>query len=545
MKLLKAYSPIGRSRRLIVLIPFLAALAVSCTWTDKDGDQSSDNDKVSEAKDMRYTRQAAMNIYGYQPLRALDILDSAVIVGNLSEVRAELSKARIYSMTIMHNQIDSLLGGPENVRLDSANSICERFLNHDSIKENLRLKYDALEILVYTTRQQDNTLEWMRRSNELIDVCHQIGEEAELDALRTEAELGAALYMLGKQEQGMEKLDSVISLLNTSHLFEEDKMTFSELDVLIVALKRKIVVLGSHDKYAETLPLARHIIELLNEYEKNPDPFHDGSHREPSNETKRADYINFYRNQAQNFITAAYVSLSENNSMMEAFGRIEQGVREATAREHIARYNALQHQMEAERQQTKARRAVVTAVGIGILALLLFIIAIVVIINNRTTKRRNLLLAQRISDAIKYKKMYFEERRAQAPSAAPDTDTVTDEELFQYISDVIVRECLFLDPRFERQTIMDRFQLTKERVGAIFSKGSDYAKLNSYIQQLRLEYSAKILVEQPDKNIVQIAADSGFSSSTYFSNCFRQHFGMSPSDYRKNAMSKEDDKDAL
>ena len=530
MKLLKAYSPIGRSRRLIALIPFLTVLAVSCTWTDKGGDQSSDDDRVSKAKDMRYTREAAMNIYGYQPLRALDILDSAVIVGNLSEVRAELSKARIYSMTIMRNQIDSLLGGPEDVRLDSANSICERFLNHDSIKENLRLKYDALEILVYTTRQQDNTLEWMRRSNELIDVCHQIGETAEPDALRTEAELGAALYMLGQQEKGMAKLDSVISLMDTSHLLEEKEMSFSELDVLIVALKRKIVVLGSHDKYAETLPLARRILELLDEYEKNPDPFHDGSHREPSNESKRADYINFYRNQAQNFITAAYVSLSEHNNMMEAFGRIEQGVREATAREHIA--------------QTKARRAVVIAVGIGILALLFFVIAIVVTLNNRATRRKNRLLAQRISDAIKYRKMYFDEKKAHEPLPAPDTDTVTDEELFQYISDVIVRERLFLDPRFERQTIMDRFQLTKERVGAIFSKGSNYAKLNSYIQQLRLEYSAKILVEQPDKNIVQIAADSGFSSSTYFSNCFRQHFGMSPSDYRKNAVSKEDDKDA-
>ena len=242
--------------------------------------------------------------------------------------------------------------------------------------------------------------------------------------------------------------------------------------------------------------------------------------------------------------TQAYVSLSEHNNMMEAFGRIEQGVREATAREHIARYNALQHQMEAERQQTKARRAVVIAVGIGILALLFFVIAIVVTLNNRATRRKNRLLAQRISDAIKYRKMYFDEKKAHEPLPAPDTDSVTDEELFQYISDVIVRERLFLDPRFERQTIMDRFQLTKERVGAIFSKGSNYAKLNSYIQQLRLEYSAKILVEQPDKNIVQIAADSGFSSSTYFSNCFRQHFGMSPSDYRKNAMSKEDDKDA-
>ena len=117
--------------------------------------------------------------------------------------------------------------------------------------------------------------------------------------------------------------------------------------------------------------------------------------------------------------------------------------------------------------------------------------------------------------------------------------------LFQHINEVVVREGLFLDPKFERQTIMDRFQLTKERVGAVFSKGSNHTKLTSYIQQLRLEYAAKLLVEQPDRSIVQIAADSGFSSSTYFSNCFRHHLGLNPTDFRRNALSRRKEKIAL
>lgn len=73
-----------------------------------------------------YTQQAAMSIYGYQPLRALQILDSAVIVGNLSEFRAEMLRSKIYSSSLMHEQLDSLLGGPEGVRLDSARAIGER-----------------------------------------------------------------------------------------------------------------------------------------------------------------------------------------------------------------------------------------------------------------------------------------------------------------------------------------------------------------------------------------------------------------------------------
>ncbi len=36
-----------------------------------------------------------------------------------------------------------------------------------------------------------------------------------------------------------------------------------------------------------------------------------------------------------------------------------------------------------------------------------------------------------------------------------DKDSLTDEQLFQHIHDVIVRERLFLDPSFGRQTIID------------------------------------------------------------------------------------------
>ena len=81
---------------------------------------------------------------------------------------------------------------------------------------------------------------------------------------------------------------------------------------------------------------------------------------------------------------------------------------------------------------------------------------------------------------------------------------------------------------------MERFHLSKERVGTIFSKSSEYGEMSTYILKLRLDYAAKLLMEQPDKTVVQIASDSGFSSSAYFSNCFRQQFGMTPTDYRRD-----------
>ena len=62
-----------------------------------------------QPQDTVYTQKAAMAIYGYQPERALRIIDSAVIVGNVSEVWGDVNRARIYSQSQMKEQLDSLL----------------------------------------------------------------------------------------------------------------------------------------------------------------------------------------------------------------------------------------------------------------------------------------------------------------------------------------------------------------------------------------------------------------------------------------------------
>ena len=177
-------------------------------------------------------------------------------------------------------------------------------------------------------------------------------------------------------------------------------------------------------------------------------------------------------------------------------------------------------------------------VAIGIFSLFAIAFALVVSFKNRSLKRKNRLLAQQIAKTVNYRRMYWEEKRTQEPTAAPDLNKATEEEFFNYLNEVIIREKLFLDPAFGRQAIMDRFQLSKERVGAIFSKGSEHTRLNSYIQQLRLNYAAKLLVEQPNKSVVNIAEECGFSSHTYFSGCFHQYFDMSPSDFRREALEK-------
>jgi len=486
--------------------------------------------RAANVNDTIHTLRAAMSIYGYQPVQALQIIDSALIVGNIDEVQAEQCRARIYGMTLMHEQMDSLLGGPTDIRLDSAQAIATQLLTNESIKTNLERLRDVYEILAYTERMQNDTLGWLQRSRQLVDVCHQIGPEAETDALRTEAEIGAALHAMGHEEEGIAKMDSVLALLS-------DKRKFSELDAYIVASRRKIVMLASHDRYAETLPISRRIIERLDDYEAHPEEYHDGSHREPKTDQKRADYIRFYRNQAQNYITAAYASLGEHDNMLMAFRQIEDVVREATAREHIARYNALQQQHEAERQRDAARRAKESRKVTGLVSLLILLFAIYVLWQWRKTNKQNRILAQQIRDAVEYKEKYRElsTQNSQLQNNSKLytlNSTLSDAELSSYLGALIENEKLYLNPLFDRQTLIDRTGLSKERIGAAFSHGSEHARLTALIRELRLNHAVRLMNENPEMSLEQVCTASGFSNTVSFYRSFKTKFGMTPSQFR-------------
>lgn len=204
-----------------------------------------------------------------------------------------------------------------------------------------------------------------------------------------------------------------------------------------------------------------------------------------------------------------------------------------TAQELAVVYHTqeLQQQLMEEQMHNTRQHYWLTIIALLLIAAIGYTISI--IRRNRIIICKNQSLAAQITEALRYKELYREQQaeKEEAKDAEPDLSTLSDEQLFRYVSDVIERERLFQNPNFGRQTIMDRFNLSKERVGSIFSQ-SEHSKLTNYIQQLRMEYAAKMLVEQPAKSIVQIAQECGFSSHKYFTDRFRQYYNMTPSEFR-------------
>lgn len=238
--------------------------------------------------DTLYTAKAAMKIYDYNPTRALLIIDSAEIVGNMSHDRADYYRAKIFTMTL------------EGMHLDSAQIICQSLMNSDYVKTPDN-KESVLDLLIAITRRNQDYEQWLKWSTEKVELCRKYDNEVE--ALRTEAEIGVVLAFLGREDEGLKTIDNVIKALDNTR-------KFSEMDACIIALRRKVDLLQQIGQYEAVIPVAEKIIEKTNDYEQHPSDYNDGSYREPS-AANVPDYCSFYRVKAYAYLAKAYAETDD------------------------------------------------------------------------------------------------------------------------------------------------------------------------------------------------------------------------------------------
>lgn len=86
------------------------------------------------------------------------------------------------------------------------------------------------------------------------------------------------------------------------------------------------------------------------------------------------------------------------------------------------------------------------------------------------------------------------------------------------------------DPALSVQTISDYVDLSAPYFSSIFFRTKG-VHINEYINRIRVKYAQQMLVETNTK-IVNIAANLGFSTPSYFNNVFKRYTGVTPSQYR-------------
>ena len=546
--------------------------------------------------DTPYQADSVLVAYGYHPNRALVMLDSALLLGNINEYRAKFIRAKIYSKSLLKQ------------RQDSAILICEQLLQHDSVIHAPQERENILDLLMITSRTKVDFEGYVKWATQKAEVCRLQGEETE--QWRTEAEIGMVMAHLGQPEEGLEKIDEAIRQL-------DEPGSIDRMDAFIIAVKRKITVLNDQGRYAEVIPLAQRILDRLEHYEQHASAYAEDSYRLSWSDSPadRDRYIDFSRAQANGFLAGAYAMTGDTPHARECLSRFNQSgyghsfsarrmiipaqmalgmydeaiatsdevvyrmgrdtinddyavilrdravvarakghvdeaynlmnrhanlvkvlsdsLHASEAHDYAARYHAQEQELKIQEAQTASR---IKSIIIGVI-LLLFVIAGAFSFYYRHQRlvinEKNRALVRMINGT---------------PFVAPvdeiegaeDTDEVSDSEepedtsaLFETIDTTIRTEHLYANVSLQRQDVCTRFCITRHTLNNLLAQHVGSSSFPQYINNIRMEEALPLLRDSASMTIAAIATAVGFTPAN-FREQFKRQYGVTPQEYRQS-----------
>ncbi len=236
-----------------------------------------------------YQQDTILVTYATNPERALTLLDSALLLGNISEYRSQFIRAKIYSKSLVEQ------------RQDSAILICKALLTHDSVRNEPTEQENILELLIAASRAKPDYEQYMHWATQKAKLCQEQGQETE--RWRTEADIGLVMTHLGQENEGLAKLDEAISHLDAPG-------SIDRMDAFIVACKRKINALNEMHRYDEIITLGQRILDRLDHYEQHAKDYAEDSYRLSWSDhpNDRDRYMDFSRAQAWGFMAQGYAA---------------------------------------------------------------------------------------------------------------------------------------------------------------------------------------------------------------------------------------------
>ena len=278
---------------------------------------------------------------------------------------------------------------------------------------------------------------------------------------------------------------------------------------------------------------------LLGEYDKML-AFYDELEALWGSDTLHSNYAIMLRDRAK--AARAKGNYHASDAYMQRYASLlktlNDSERLATAQEYAARYHEQEQQLALEQEQAAKHRMAMIIIFLGVLTLMAIVFIVITLRQLRDIRKKNAVLTKEITERVEYEEKYLASlnKVTDKPlSAMVDTDfsALTDSELFEYIRSYITNEELHLDPMFGRDQLVERLQLSKERIGAAFAKGSEYGNISNFLNDTRLFHSTKLLTEHPEMPIAEVALASGFSNRVVFSRNFKDRFTMTPTEFRE------------
>ena len=101
----------------------------------------------------------------------------------------------------------------------------------------------------------------------------------------------------------------------------------------------------------------------------------------------------------------------------------------------------------------------------------------------------------------------------------------------------INKEKPFTDPSFDQEALIKFMGVSRETFCKLVPRYKDPDRTLDYINSLRAEYDARLIIEHPHEEIEPLAKECGFIGADAFISAFKFALGVTPSEYR-NSMLK-------
>lgn len=183
-----------------------------------------------------------------------------------------------------------------------------------------------------------------------------------------------------------------------------------------------------------------------------------------------------------------------------------------------------------------------------IITLVVIVIALIVfggysLYYNRIISRRNEQMQRILTALDDYRALVGEgiltldeqekvlKKKLQKPKEATATEKDEKKNFFVMMDARINKERPFTDPDFDHAALVKFMGVSDETFCKLVPRYKEPDRTLDYINSLRAEYAAKILMEKTDCSAEDIARMCGFRNTAAYISAFKFAFGFTPSDY--------------
>lgn len=571
-------------RKLIVApcLSLLILILFCCTKT-----------KSSPALIAQYSEESAMAHYLVEPDRALEIIDSALLIDNITPQRADYLRAIIYS---------SSNNTQEGFR------ICQRLIDDESWKslpdseDVISFQVDLYRLMATMATEQGNNLAAIRYAKEGIALSHGVdkllGDEADFMS-----RMGYVLCKIGQTEEGLKHIErakalaesdntwsSLVSyfnnakkinnVLNSLQRFDEEKSEVFEALTRLESLRTHISdfmyvpeAIASDSLaleefiqffevqfycyltniYANTSrpDSAQYYLDKVREIPQSADPFITSSLVHPlilmnrndeavslissikevvGNDTINEEYKELLMYEMQ--IAKNKGDMNEANVLANKIIDLSEQLKSTDLQVMLADA-AAQYQLIDERQRREDAESRFARIIIFVIIFVCLVIAALTGLYIRMLLHKHKLLRRMLDKA----KRQLEE--ANIEYEEPDSKIVklSIEEIYQKAVELVEGERLFRDPLFDINALAKRIPTNRSYLSIAINQMAGM-NFRTWVAKYRIEYAKHIIQTNPAITNDNLAEECGFDNRVSLHRQFRKIEGKTPAEYLSELENK-------